>query len=399
MAVAGRILSLMSLSALCIAVIGCVGPSKRSEAPGEVAEPGKSVSDQSTGVLPGLGPPTAESPRVARVTLSSKALDLATGGGAVTVSFDVSKDSDAWLDILDEAQRWVRTVSLGRHPAGRVSGVWDGRDAQGLAVTPGVYLYRIRAVSTDGHPAAYGAEPVGGGVEILARRFTYRRGAPAMSFVLPEPSRVRLRIGLRELPHLRTIYDWQPMEAGLHTVEWDGLDAAQEIRLGTHPNVRFSLTAYSLPENSVIVKRGDEPAPRRPVGSERPEAPFRHAQHSPEICHEVAFSVSFLESRAGTDGAPVVGPDPIVRIGLLDEDAATMAGRPYEILLHLDTVFLTEDEEGTDPFNYVLRTSDLAPGRHLLTVNVVTYDGHAGVVSVPFVFEQPEAKARRAPAQ
>lgn len=49
------------------------------------------------------------------------------------------------LNVCDPAGRWVRTIRAGWVPAGNHVARWDGRDAGGRLVPPGVYLSRLQA--------------------------------------------------------------------------------------------------------------------------------------------------------------------------------------------------------------------------------------------------------------
>jgi len=65
-------------------------------------------------------------------------------------------------------------------------------------------------------------------------------------------------------------------------------------------------------------------------------------------------------------------------------DAGHLLDVRFEVMLFIDTVLLTEVEEGTSPFTYALDTRALSPGAHFLTVNVLTWDDHAGTQTVQF---------------
>jgi hypothetical protein len=68
--------------------------------------------------------------------------------GAATLSFRNEGGGRVSLIIYDVAGRAVRTLLDGDLPAGPVSILWDGRDANERAVPPGVYLVRVRGAGT-----------------------------------------------------------------------------------------------------------------------------------------------------------------------------------------------------------------------------------------------------------
>ncbi|OPL18087.1 MAG: hypothetical protein AVO35_06170 [Candidatus Aegiribacteria sp. MLS_C] len=51
--------------------------------------------------------------------------------------------SQVGLEVYDTAGRLVRTEDLGSSPAGQHSVSWDGRDASGAELSPGIYFIRL----------------------------------------------------------------------------------------------------------------------------------------------------------------------------------------------------------------------------------------------------------------
>ena len=49
-------------------------------------------------------------------------------------------------------------------------------------------------------------------------------------------------------------YDWRREEAGRHEFSWDGLNKSGEMNLLEHPKLNMNLNAFSLPDNTIIVK-------------------------------------------------------------------------------------------------------------------------------------------------
>lgn len=63
----------------------------------------------------------------------------------VTLSFDLSREGRATLQVFDVAGRHVRTLVSAELPAGRHSLKWDGNDGDGRAVASGAYVARVYA--------------------------------------------------------------------------------------------------------------------------------------------------------------------------------------------------------------------------------------------------------------
>lgn len=83
----------------------------------------------------------AELPAIGAVRLAPPAPNPAAG--RVTMGFTLSEPSATDLGVYDTAGRRVRTLSSGRLPAGHHPYTWDGADAAGVHVRPGVYFVRL----------------------------------------------------------------------------------------------------------------------------------------------------------------------------------------------------------------------------------------------------------------
>ena len=67
--------------------------------------------------------------------------------GQTTIRFELPVRTAARLDVFDAQGRLVRTLANAEFPRGLHAVIWDGRDREGRAATPGIYLYRLRAGS------------------------------------------------------------------------------------------------------------------------------------------------------------------------------------------------------------------------------------------------------------
>ena len=304
-----------------------------------------------------------------RISVAPKTLDVSRGE-ETTLSFSLDRSLDAAVEIWSERGRRVRVL---RAPSGseRRSIRWDGRSERGMPVPAGVYLYRIQAAGAVASGSPVKMRRTEPGEEILAQRFTYDADSRRISFILPEPARVRLRMGVRQLPVMRTYYWWEPLEAGRHEIEWDGLDASGRVTLGRHPKVGLDLVARALPPRSILVRSG-------PVQTADP-------------CAEVCFELSMPAVSTFEDGTPVVEEGATVRVRIGERDRESLVNARFEVMLFLDTVFLFEEEDGAPVFSYELDTRALSPGRHLLTANVLGYDDRLGSQSLEFIVRERAA--------
>lgn len=64
-----------------------------------------------------------------------------------SIRYDLSKDTPVQLNIYDITGRLVQTLVAGRQVGGFYEVQWDGRDANGISLPSGLYLYRLQAGS------------------------------------------------------------------------------------------------------------------------------------------------------------------------------------------------------------------------------------------------------------
>lgn len=92
------------------------------------------------GPLPEGGVPDARADR----TVPRLATSPNPSEGPVRIRFDLPRGGAATFAVFDATGRRVATAASGRYPSGPGEVVWNGRDAAGSAVAPGVYFVRVR---------------------------------------------------------------------------------------------------------------------------------------------------------------------------------------------------------------------------------------------------------------
>jgi hypothetical protein len=78
-----------------------------------------------------------------------------------------------------------------------------------------------------------------------------------------------------------------------------------------------------------------------------------------------------------------------IQVDCSPANRARLFNKRFELMLFLDTTFLAEDERSQLPFSYRISTRGLAPGRHILTANVIDADSAVGTVSREFIISHP----------
>lgn len=196
--------------------------------------------------------------------------------------------------------------------------------------------------------------------EILASDMSFDLETGRIMYTLPEPALVRLRIGFGQGGALLiNLVDWERREAGQNIEVWDFKDATGNVVFEKRKDFKIVLACIpvSLEEQKIYQSsiKGFRKAPR--------------------------FEVTFPESEM-TDGVPLFKPMDPVRVTLDKEDQKWLTETKYELGIFINNAFLMEDEEGVNPFTYRVNTTGLRAGIHIITVNVVGYEGEIGTKSV-----------------
>ena len=199
--------------------------------------------------------PAAETFGIQKVGVSPKTF-WPEKGEKTTIRWSQTRSAKTMVEIRREDGAVIRKFE-GNYAEGDRTVAWDGKDDAGNFVDPGVYLYTIHSRDSRGQSALQDPSLTTGAEELKAEPFTFDKEKGRFEFVLPRAARVRLRIGLKPFMHLRTFLNWEPMEAGWHTLDWDGLDESGWIRAIDHPNLSVNLAAFALADNAILVE-GDK---------------------------------------------------------------------------------------------------------------------------------------------
>lgn len=327
---------------------------------------------------------------IRRVKLDTKMFDP-SNGQTVTLSFELSKEANVKVIIYNILGQEIQCFDLPAVEPGRHDVKWDGLRSDGKRAAGNIFLYVIEA--TDGqNKTVYNPAKETGGVLVKSHEFTFDKKTGKLKYVLPKSCMVRLRAGLNNGMLARTILDWQPQTAGRHTYKWDGKDESRLMNLLGHPELNLNLTCYTLPANTIIatgemVQFEPKANPIKITGKEKDdlwarEGKYLHYTHDPRNCHEPKFVVSFPnQSRVNEEGIPVVSGTAKIRTEIDERDAQHLMNKRFEIMLYIDGTYIFEMEEGSSPFTFDFNTDGVGKGPHVLTVNVMSYDGHIGTVN------------------
>ncbi len=363
-------------------------------------KPGRRFSLVAAAVLAACLPlPLAPTPACAaelqiNPVTADKAFFLPAKGEQVTVRFRLSAPARASLLIYDAREILVRRVAAkGELPAGEHALAWDGREDRGKLLPPEAYHYAVRATA--------GAERVEfdltdrtGTPAVIARDVAWDPNKKVIRYLLPEASRVNVRVGLQNGgPLLRTLLNWLPREAGVQEEPWDGMDESGVIDLSAHPRMSILVHAVGLPKNTIVIgPRASErtayveiakPERRTPKGPPRAKRRTFAAQ-TVEQMRDLAIALTLPKDlRRGRDGVPIVsGPIP-VQMDIPDKaERARLLAERVETAFFVDGAYRFENEAAGLPISWTFDPTGMNPGEHYITGNLLGYEGHFGTATV-----------------
>jgi hypothetical protein len=222
------------------------------------------------------------------------------------------------------------------------------------------------------------------------------RATGVLTYRLSQPSRVLIRIGIPGSSLLRTLVDWEPRTQGEITEYWNGRDQDNLINVIDNPKYTVLITYFTLPDASVVTfgnsgidyrsykaqLKSKRPAKvARPMANARRLAPQFLARRSTNRDFRVTIRFPELDRGDNPDVPTVRGDRALARIDVPESEREVLAGRQFEIIMFVDTTYVAEEERGYVPFNFPWEFRQLPPGEHVVTVNVVTFDGQIGIGS------------------
>jgi flagellar hook assembly protein FlgD len=319
-------------------------------------------------------------------------------GEKLPISYQLSTAAKVTVKVFDSDLQLVKVLQSNvRRKAGIAKETWDGRDIEGKVVPNEAYFFTIEAVNARNEKVVYDPVTFSGGEFADITRGQLDRETGTVSYQLSQPSRVLLRAGMANGMLLKTVVDWEPRSAGTITEYWDGKDDTGLFDVPTTKGSTMVLTYMTLPENSVITIGNSKTtfrdykkqvAGKRPLKEDRPIANNRKI--SPHFLKsrvtDRAFKVNlafpdFDKEDARAQTVPTVKGDGLLRVSVADLDKEVLAGQQFEIMLHVDTAFLLEEERGYLPFTTRLDVKSLPPGDHVLSINLITFGDQIGVGS------------------
>lgn len=315
------------------------------------------------------------------------------------LAFTLARAGNVTLAIYSGDGDLVRTVASARSlPAGRHVLSWDGRDDKGGLVPDEAYHPVLTCECGLAAPVVVDSRGTTGG-EVIEKLRPDLAADGTIAFDLPKPARTLVRIGVKGGAMLRALDAWSPHAPGRTRIEWDGMDQSGVIRLLGTPGLTVLVTAFALPDHSIIVsgtKSGDYFAYRKQRGWPLPAADgrtgrldrngqrlSRQAQLPRSLLRDPRVTLS-VEGELAQDesGAWLIGGPVTFKVDMPAEDKWLVQQSLYEVGFFLDHQFVSEEETGYTPLRWRWDPAGAASGEHTMTVNISGFWGQVGVASV-----------------
>jgi len=304
-----------------------------------------------------------------------------------TIVYRLSSAARVTVRVWDASDRLVRTLIAGQERAtGEHREIWDGRDDSGRVVAPEAYPFTIEALGPgESTPVVHDMTDADHGEDAPLENVTLDAATGAISYSLAGPSRVVLRISEAEGPLIRTVVNFAVRTATTATEPWDGWDAG---RATFYPPQRRSLlrangSGHRLSRNTFVIT-GTGSAPEPTGAARRPRAQgthrmYQHSQHPRHACFDPQITLS-LAGGAGSAGHDDEGFT--VQVGAPASAERFILDQRFELVFYVDGVFSYEEELGFLPFNWTWKPAGLSGTEHVITANLLGYEGHFGTVSL-----------------
>lgn len=322
-----------------------------------------------------------------------------SAGQKAKIQYTLSKQGTVTLDLYSPDGDRVRTLSSKRFSAAGTHDIeWDGRDDKGQIVPDEAYQPVLTCDCGEPALAIADSRATTGGVVIEKIRPQLSSDG-TISFELPQPARALVRVGIKGGAMMRAVDTWSPRAAGRTRMTWDGFDQSGVVHLLGYPALTVLVTAFTLPDHSVLTSGNDKTTyaayrqargwgvPLVDASSPRLERDgkrlSRQAALPRSLLQDPRVSIRIVEQvQQGPGGAFKVTGPVTFRVDMPADDKWLVQQSLYEVGFFLDHQFVSEEETGYTPISWRWDPAGIAPGEHIMTVNISGFWGQVGVASV-----------------
>lgn len=229
------------------------------------------------------------------------------------------------------------------------SELWDGKNDGGAMVTPGVYFYTIDFTGDDGAQESYNPGKDYRHNPTIMNSFSFEKSTGEITYTLESPALVLMRAGIPQGgPMLAEPVSWEPRPTGMNVEKWDISPAV--TMLLEREKISFNRRFRALPESAIIVT-GDNAG---------------KSVNVPGFILDAAAD----EIKAGEELS--------LTVALNEATGKKLKEERYEVVSYVDGKFISEEEYGYSPYKCVIPAAKLAPGVHVITINIATLTDRIG---------------------
>lgn len=322
-------------------------------------------------------------------------------GERFKIPIKVNKAAEVSVKIFTSDGDLIATLTKqGTLKPGTHELLWDGKDSQGIFVPDDAYIPVLAAKLQDGNTVEVDPRMSSGG-EVVENLTVEVTPTQEITYHLPAPSRVLIRVGIKNGPMMRSLINWVPKTAGKNIQRWNGFDADNLLDLRNHERLGILVTAYRLPDNAIIATGNDklsyvEYRSKRgftevtcnlsEIKLERDGKRISRNYYMPRFKdRDPKVFMTLIGNHAKTpDGTAILEDSTSIKVDIPEKDRTLIQDSLYEVAFFVDNEFVSEEEQGYMPLTWIYKPVGLSPGNHIITVNVSSLSGQMGVKSLLF---------------
>ena len=320
-----------------------------------------------------------------------------------TIPFELSTPGSVHAEIYSPDGVLIRTLSTTTSTKkAKYSLEWDGKDENGIVVPDEAYNVVLKATVNGKNEILDPRKTSGGIVQMDLNPKINADGK--ITYMLQKPSRVLIRLGLNSGAMLRSLLTWGPKNSGKNIQFWDGYDKDHLIKFQKHEDFKLILSAFSLADFSIITtgnkesyfnyveKHSHKPsllAKTFRLHNAKTKRMSPYFTRALTDTREPLVDIKFPKNiKRDSKGLPVLQKDKPIRVTIImnEKDAIRMENNKYEITFFDNLNFIAEEEMGYVPISWLWSPNN-EKGQHILTVNIVSFKGHVGLKSTPYIIE------------
>ena len=319
----------------------------------------------------------------------------------IAINYALVKKGSVQAEIYTPDGLLIRTLSSdGVVQKGEHSLQWDGKDEKGIVVPDEAYNVVLKAKIGTKQEVVDPRTTSGGIVQRNLHPKVNDQGK--ITYTLPTPSRVLIRLGIEHGAMLRSVINWIPKNSGKNMQFWDEYDQDHLIKILGRKDFKIIFSAFSLADFTILttgnnlsyfqyahMQKSDLSAKKLRLYSAKSNLMSPYYVRSLSDLKEPAIHFVFPDTlKKDPNGIPIVKKGDRIRVKVVmgKEDAQRMAKVKYEITFFDDLDFVSEEEMGYVPISW-LWSPQKKKGKHILTVNIASFKGHIGLRSTPYIME------------